>query len=374
MTIQVQVLVEDVNTKLDTYDTIRLYRASSAEGSYSLVDTETLVADEAYYTLSDASGTLASWYKYQFFHSVSLATSVYSNPLPPQAVSRKQIRQGLLKAHRAGRVFSAVTGGATTAIVPTNDYYIKSPVFSAGRGKNAYLRKSGGANSPEDRIISASSPTAGTFTVSPVLSSSPITGDEFEWHWLVAPEEIDLAINRGLTRYLFEERVPVVGVADATEYSLANMPWLTQKKQVTGLFWTPDGSVTERPWIGGGRWWNLRQDRGALTLQLPYLQAGVEASLYTLRTADPLYTEDSVIPDGLDFDLVVAFAYDEVLTYLVGGGWSGTNMDRGAWTAARKVLREGALASLIEKNAPRPKYSLPMTNTPSSMPRPYTSR
>lgn len=374
MSISFELTVEDVATRILSFDTIQLHRATARDGTYVLNTSTLLDADETYYTLTDTTGGLDSWYKYRFYNSSTAAASAYSNPFQVQQISRKRVRQRIMSNFRAGMVFQSVASGSTTGRVASNDYRIKTPVYGTGRGKNAYLKKTSGTNSGENRIITTSVPASGYFDVLPVLSSIPADNDEWEWHWLVDPDSFDDAINRGLLRYLFVEKVPIVGVAGDNTYALDHLHWLTQKRQVTALTWTPEGAVVERPWLGGGRWYDIKQDRGSLILALPYLQEGITATLHTLRTADPLYTDDSVLPDHLDLELVAAFGYDEILTWLIEGAAQVTNVDRSGWSQIQKKFRSDTLRVLIEKNAPDPVYSKPSTSTPSSMPRPYTSR
>lgn len=56
--VDVVITVEDIATKLLTYESIQLERATSAGGSFSLVETENLVAGQYHYTINNADGTL----------------------------------------------------------------------------------------------------------------------------------------------------------------------------------------------------------------------------------------------------------------------------------------------------------------------------
>lgn len=64
--IDVFVTVEDVNTQMDTYESIEVHRSNTLTGAYSLVETETLVASTYHYTINNSDGDLNKWYKYRF--------------------------------------------------------------------------------------------------------------------------------------------------------------------------------------------------------------------------------------------------------------------------------------------------------------------
>ncbi|KKK96563.1 hypothetical protein LCGC14_2661500, partial [marine sediment metagenome] len=48
MSVTLRFIVEDIATQIATYESIRVYRASSLGGTYSAIGTETLVADTVY--------------------------------------------------------------------------------------------------------------------------------------------------------------------------------------------------------------------------------------------------------------------------------------------------------------------------------------
>lgn len=365
--------LEDVDSALATYNRIQVERSATAEGVYTLIATLTLTAGDAYYSYDDDSGTENSWYRYRLFHSVTLAASGYSNPQQPQTHSLRRIRQKLITTYKAGMVFLANGSGLTTRVA-TDDWRIKVPIYPVGRGKNSFLYKSEGTNSGQTRFITTSNPTSGYFDVSPALSSIPSANDEFEWHWLVPPDEINKAINRGLRRYWYIDRIPITGVGGTDPYTLSEVPWLTQKRQITGLWYTPDDGVSEHPYNGAGRWWNITQDAGHWQLLIPYLTVGQVVYLETLRNPLPLNTDASKVDTQLNTDLIAAFGYDEILTQLIEGGFAGTSIDREAWRIAQRKHRENDLDTLIQMHKPEPRYALPVTSTPSSIPRPYTAR
>ncbi len=83
MSVTVRVTVEDIDTQIATYNTIRIYRANSADGVFGVEGTITLVANTYHYSYADTTGTLNSSYKsstmvsgYKFCHSPQVVCSI----------------------------------------------------------------------------------------------------------------------------------------------------------------------------------------------------------------------------------------------------------------------------------------------------------
>lgn len=380
MAVTIRVTVEDVTTQLLTYNRIQIERANSVGGTYALVNTITLVSGTYYYSYADTSGDVNKWYRYRFFHATTLAASDYSNPFRPDGLTRLKIRQEVLKVYRAGLTLLMDAVGSTIQI-STADFRFKSSTFRADRGKNSYVLVTTGNRVDQARIISATDPTNGTLNVSPAFTGSAfVVNDEFEWHWLVDPETLNNCINSGLNRYWFLERVPIVGVAGQEEYDLATLPWITRKKQITGLWHyelqttsnTDDGN--ESPWTGNGRWWGTREDSNSVKLLLyPTIETTKTIWLEALRRVQPVYTDSSILPAVVNQELCTVLAYDEVLAYLMQPGQHGTSEDRKAWERAR-ILLQPRLIRLLKENRPKPKYNPPGSLTPANVPVPYRAR
>ncbi|KKK84061.1 hypothetical protein LCGC14_2787130, partial [marine sediment metagenome] len=230
-------IVEDVGTRLDTYTVIRVYRSSTLTGTYSVIGTVTLVSGTFYYSYTDSSGGLNSWYKYSFYNSTGPVESDLSAPFRVDGVTRLRARQAALAKYGAGIVL--VNTGTASNKITTADYRVKTTLFRDDRGKGTWLWPTTGNNAEEPRLILSSDVSEGTMTVLPAWAGAFVNADEVEWHFLADPTEWNNALNRGLARYWYVERVPLVGVANQEEYSLAGIPFLKDKEHVHDVRWYP---------------------------------------------------------------------------------------------------------------------------------------
>lgn len=372
MSVTLRFIVEDVGTQLDTYTVIRVYRSDTLGGSYSVIDTVTLVSGTFYYSYSDSSGDLNKWYKYSFFNPTGSVESDLSAPFRVDGVTRLRARQTALSKYDAGIV--VVNTGTDSNKVTTSDHRVKTSLFRADRGKGTWLWPTTGNNQEVARIISATDPTNGTMTVLPAWSSAFVNADEVEWHRIADPVEWNNALNRGMARYWYVERVPIVGVADQEEYSLAGLPFLKDKEQVHDVRWYPTSGVDVDESFGvDGRWWGIREDVGVLTLQIkPAIATTQTLYLETTRPMPPLYTDASAAPANCAEELVAALTYDEVLAYLSAPG-RGAADDRESWRRARAV-HASELHRLLVKHRPKPRQGQVQTPWPTVVPQPYRAR
>lgn len=353
MTVTIRITVEDVTTRMETYDVLRIYRAATLGGAYSVIDTVALVAATYHYSYEDTDGTLNYWYKFSFYHSTDLVESTLSDPFRVAGTTRLRIRQAALGRYGCGIVL--INTGTDANIVNTADYRFKSSIFKANRGKGQWLLPTSGDNAGTPRIISASSPTDGTLTVLPTWGSAFADGDEVEWHTLVNPDQWADAINRGLTRYWYVEIVPIKPGTD-NEYPLAALPWLFDRRQIHDVRWYPTSTIeVDQSYVGDGRWWDVRQDGDALTLILyPAVTATQVLYLECTRPMPALYTDTAALPNVAVEELAAALAYDEVLKHLCSPG-VGTAQERTSWFKAR-VLHNPELRRLLREHKPRPRH------------------
>ena len=370
--VDVYVTVEDITSKLLTYESVELHRSDTLGGAYALVETEALVAGTFYYTINNSDGDLNKWYKYRFHHDTGPVNSGFSNPFRVDGVTRLRGRQAALAKYGAGVVI--VADGGSTSVAQTADYRVKTSLFRTDRGKGTWLLPTTGGNSDKPRIIKTTAPSAGQFTVLPLWPDVIASGDEVEWHWLADPTEWNNALNRGLARYWYVERVPLVGVANQEEYSLAVLPFLRDKEQVHDVRWYPTSGLDVDESFGvDGRWWRIREDVGVLTLQIhPTIAATQTLYLETTRPMPPLYTDASAAPPNAAEELVAALCYDEVLAYLSAPG-RGASDARDVWHKAR-LLHAPELHRLLVKHRPKPRQGQPQTPWPTVVPQPWSAR
>lgn len=110
--VTVDAQVENIDEVMETYNRIRLYRDTDPGGSFStLVDTETLVADQIDYTLTDSSGGAGYVYRYAFYHTVSLVQSSLSDAFFP---SGRNVSDIIIAAARKARGFAGTCSAEGT--------------------------------------------------------------------------------------------------------------------------------------------------------------------------------------------------------------------------------------------------------------------
>ncbi|KKK56580.1 hypothetical protein LCGC14_3063110, partial [marine sediment metagenome] len=150
MSITVRVTVEDVADQIATYDVIRIYRSTSADGVFTVQSTITLVATTFHYSYADATGTINSWYKWSLYHSTDLVESDLSAPFRPGNTSLLRIRQTAMKKHEAGIVLTAYTGSLVGKLF-TQDQRFFNTLRAADYGKGATLYPINGDEEGEAR-------------------------------------------------------------------------------------------------------------------------------------------------------------------------------------------------------------------------------
>lgn len=372
--IDVFVTVEDVTSKMLTYESIELHRSETLTGAYSLEETEALVAGQFHYTVNDDDGTLNHWYKYRFHHATGPVNSSFSNPFRVEGVTRLRGRQAALAKYGGGIVL--ISASSAAGIFKTADYRAASSMFRPNRGKGSWLNPSTGDQAGKPRIIKSSvaSATSADFTVEPVWADAPGDGDEAEWHTLADPAVWDAALNRGMARYYYADRVPIQGVADQEEYDLSGIPWIIDKDQISDVTWYPTGgSDVEQSYAANGRWWRPRMDREKVVLTIyPAVASTVTLYLHTARPMPPLYTDASAAPTVCAEELVAALAYDEVLAFLSRPS-SGTVDERRVWSRQR-LAHVPELRRLLWKHRPKLRYGKPRLPSPPVVPRPFQAR
>ncbi len=377
MSVVINITVEDVTTQLLTYTSIQLYSATSVGGSYSLVTTLTLVDGQYYYSATDGSGNISTWYKYRFYNSTGPVSSNYSNAFQTGGVTRKLIRQMAMRDYKAGFVLNVAASGSnsSTSAVFSN-YMLAASTNTTKRGVNTWLYPTSGSRIGQITKISANSGASpDVLTLTPAMDGAFATGDEVEWHWFASPEDWNDAINRGLDRYFFLDRVPLTGAGTA-ELALTELPWLYSKDQITGLWNYPIANDIERAWGRAGRWWGARQESGYITLMTkPALQTSDTVYLEALRPMPQIYTDDSVLPVECNIDLAAAFAYDEILNQLLNPTHTGmASVDKDQLKMAKAKHVSGNLRILKHRYGPHPRWQPQQLYEESNHFRPYSSR
>ncbi len=77
--IRITIQVNDINTVISVYDTIRIYRSDASDGTYVLIGTTSLQAGVSNYTYVDVDGTPDNWYKSTYYNTSTTNESSFSN-------------------------------------------------------------------------------------------------------------------------------------------------------------------------------------------------------------------------------------------------------------------------------------------------------
>lgn len=378
MAVTLRFTVEDVGTQLDTYESIRVYRADTVDGAYSQITDITLVANQFRYSYEDSSGDITKWYKRSFHHAAGPVESSLSAPFQVTGTTRKLIRQRMMEEYGCGIVFEASAGGDDT--VDTDDFRIKSASgFSTTRGKGTWLYKTAGDNPQHVRMVIAYIQATARFQVGADWTSNPDDGSEMEWHTMADILQMNAAINRGLVRYKAKEVVPIVGVVDADEYSLEGYPWIVDQRQVRNVRWYPGRASDvddglDQPWGIAGRWYGYKVDRGALSLQVtPAITPDTVLYLHCVRPMPELHTDASAPPIDCDERYAAALAWDELLAYL-SRPTTGNSQERTNWKRERLEHSVTTLRALSREHRMTFSIEPAQLSSPSVIPRPWAPR
>lgn len=379
MPVTISITVEDITTKLATpYNRIELERSDSPGAGFVNIVNISLVAGQFHYEYTDATGDVNKWYQYKFTNS-GAGASDYSNPFQPLGITRLKLRQFTLENYDAGLVFLTTSAGDTDTLVST-DYRVRGSGWRTGRGRGQWVHIVTGTNAGlSAQIKSTTVPSTGTIELENTLASIS-SGVQVEWHYMMPPDQMNQAINRAMRRYYYLDRIPFVGVAEQSEYPI-NLPWLTRRSQLYGLWHYPLATVAEEisgpesPFGGAGYWWNIREDpEGFKLLLYPAVDSGHTLYLEALRQMPQLGTDASTLPTGANIELAAALVWDEMLAYLTRPN-VGTADDRKAWTAARREFNGNELHYLIRTNTPKPRTgSVPGLPEPDYFPQRFVAR
>lgn len=366
----IHIQVEDIEDKLLLWDRVEVERAQTITGTYINIGNITLVAGQYVYQLVDLSGQQSNFYRYRFSLSGSNPTE-YSDPFRMPGITRKDIRQHVLKIYRAGMVFLAASGDVNT--VQTNDYRVKSSAYRAGRGMGQWLLPVTGDNAGLAGMIKAdSTPLTGTFNVESDWPQAISADDEIEWHYLVEPDVVNDLINEAMKRYWYLDTI-AIETTGQNEYDLADYaPWIKTRQQIHSLWYYPSSQTAEREgiplaWGSNGTWWNIRQDAHSFKLIISPANADTTIWLETSRQLPELLEDEASVPEVANLDLIAAFVWDEMLSFL-SRPMHGTAEDTKAWDKQRVLHAQGKLMRLITENAPRPRPGIAPTAYPDITP------
>lgn len=248
-----------IGTASDKFDTMKLYRASSRGGTYTLSTTIVLVSGTRSYTYTDTSGLTSSWYKVTLANSV-LVTETDINEAEPfpaarDLTTRKELRQKVIR-NFGGEVYTPSAFAAQSVTLPDADDDDADADYFQGWH---IFRPTSATVQDNDRRVS--SMDEGLFThTGRAYSDTTLGTEEVELCNIDMPLTVlNDKIGDGLmnTRYL--SRYEFGATASTLQYSLPNFiegpeyvveGWIRFGTTVSAYRWEQLSS--------SGRWWKVR--------------------------------------------------------------------------------------------------------------------
>jgi len=233
---------EFIGTGSNQFDSIKLYRAVSRGGTYSLVTTITLVAGDTVYTYTDTTGVSTSWYKITYYNSITLdetsLTETEPFPATRDLLTRKELRQKIV-LNLSGKV---LTPSAYTVATAVSDALVDTAADSAYYTGWQLYRPNASSSADYNRRVSAYSGSTGTLTHGGTnYADTNVTGEQIE----ILPVDIDYTmllekINDGLedTRWLY--RLELGMISGQNQYKL---PWFVEGEEYVKQIWRRFGGT-----------------------------------------------------------------------------------------------------------------------------------
>lgn len=303
MAIAVAVYVEDIDTQIATYNQIRLYRASSPDGTFSLTgDVATLVADQEQYALTDASGDANQYYQYDFYHTVSTAASAKSEVFsPPEATLLKVM---LKAAQESGAGFSSTctATGDTTYLVDAKlnddgldeDFLEGAWVYMYGASAANKLRRVTTFTTATSRLTWARASVAlnsgDPYHVYTLLPPIPTPGQAYSWRD---------AVNDGLNATWYIDLLNI-GPGTSTQPSRFDLSSFQLPRDSVRRVFLRTYDDDDRPYDEDmnmrGNWWSIEENGPQeMTLILSRPPGTTEHVFVEVqRTYAAIYTDDAV--------------------------------------------------------------------------------
>ena len=304
---QVYIPVEDVNTALDDYTSIRLYRDTSPTGTFStLVTTITLVADTFSYSYEDANGTAGDWYRYSFYTATGPVETAKGPAWQVRGVTLQRLRIEAAKESGTGFSGTADTGSTTTVL---RDALLGDAFTDINALAGAWIYRPDAADSGDLLRRCTEAPFDGSddLTVSRAWTNAPTNGEAYEIYTICAPIDWpgtdmswDRAIRDALEACWFIDQVNLgVGTGKQSRYSLSAFIGNVTTEQIRRVYTRytdTDGNYIDTDYDIDQRFW-LAHENGPydVTIEL-YPPAPTTEYVWAevVRIYDSLYTDDDV--------------------------------------------------------------------------------
>lgn len=346
MAVTVRIHVEDVNTQMDTYESIKLYRGTTAAGtttSSTLVSTTTLVEDQEDYSVTDSSGTAESWYGYTLYHSTGPVQSAISRRFRTTETSLHSLRIEAARRANAGYSSTCSGNGTTTTLV---DAALQDSGVDTNFMQGAYLFRPDAA-AAGDYLRRIASYSAGTFTVDREYTNATESAEIYQVFSLAPPIDHPSlsyswlrAVNDGLRECRW---IDALNLGDGqtygkTDFSLApHLGYINPHRDIRKLFVRhyvdETNSVYEdTDWNMNGRFWTRIQNAGDFHVRLyPSPLTSETVWIEVRRSGESLFHDDDVTNCPLE-QAAYAGAW-KMLQHLVDNG-------KGEYTAQAALMAQ----------------------------------
>lgn len=257
--------VPDVDDQMDLgYTAVRFYVASSENGSYTLVNSASLVAGTKDYSYNLTTASATDWF-YWALYGATPGEGPASEPVPigPPRSTRLDIREAVGARLRMVDVFTltSVVGGNAAVI---ND--IIDPDASPHRLGNRFSRVVAGTALGQTRRVRSGTTgydtVNGQITVNRAYSPAWLAADTVEL-WVADGDSdpsvlIDDAMQRARTKVWWEDTFFFTADPTVSEYV---MPSLVREDRVKRVQYAADTYPSRPDWRDVG-WWDVTMDGG----------------------------------------------------------------------------------------------------------------
>lgn len=236
------ITVPEIASVMGVYNVIQLESCPTArDGTYALLTTITLVADQHAYAYTDTAATSTTWYRYRYYHTGTTAASDYFEPEPaalqPTVTLRNVIYEAADRLSMYARpprehTFPGPSGVATSNSADASSVvsaYWKGQIlstsgddFNSQKVRGWWLRfVTGTGVAAQTRHCLGLDTTTGKFTVDVPFSATPPSGATFElFREHMSPEVWESCAREALKHLYVEVEYAISGVTGRRDYYL----------------------------------------------------------------------------------------------------------------------------------------------------------
>lgn len=348
---RVELTIPDIDAAMTDFTSIRLYRASSRTGSYSLTTTITLVADTTSYAYQDTSGAATDWYKWSLYSTGTSNESQSSEPFPAGGgvgyTRLNLVRMvadyiGLYGRPPGDATFPGVSGTVTTGNTTTS--FTASAWADSLLSENAYrgwyLRMETGTanNIGLERRVSGVARSTGVFTMARAFTAAPANGDTFSLWGKLSSGEWTRCLEKACGDVWTPFRAALAGTGDQTIYRLAHPVQDTSQLRIMAQ---QSGTTRAFIYTAGVEFDAVGLESGGVEIR--FASAPAAQSVYWLEGYRPVQfplsdTDTLTLAEQHLRILVIGGAVEAARRLSLTHG--GTVEDRAAWTKRMEDLEK----------------------------------